>query len=138
MSIGSNGNSSGAQAARDSKNDQIRGHWRHMSFRSDYELSGSFLSFLTPFSIIPIFTMETKASSIYNEKNDASSPNDSDSSPTRIENGKVEGLFLSEEEALVKAREDLDSTRPIYVAFGKDDVSNPRNFADWKKWYVGL
>lgn len=83
--------------------------------------------------------MNTKPSSLHSEKDDAlqSFPDSADeTSPTRIENGKIEGVFLSEEEALKKAREDPDSTCPIYVTFGRDDVSNPRNFAAWKKWYV--
>lgn len=82
--------------------------------------------------------METKASSIYNEKDDAghSSSKSGDGSPTRLEDGKVEGVFLSEEEALAKARSNPNSTSPIYVTWSKDDPSNPRNFKPSMKWYI--
>jgi hypothetical protein len=82
--------------------------------------------------------MDTKASSIYHEKDRPAqhSPKPVDESPTRLEDGKLDGVYLSEEEALAKARADPESTRPIYITFGENDPSNPRHFADRKKWCV--
>lgn len=80
--------------------------------------------------------METKASSLHDEKDRPSSPEHSDDSPTRLENGKMEGVFLSEDEALARARANPDSKEPIYITWGTDDPSNPRNFVAWKKWCV--
>jgi len=58
-----------------------------------------------------------------------------DSPPTEIEN--VDGrLWLTEDEALARARANPNDTRPIYVIFGPHDRDNPRDWAKAKKWYI--
>ncbi|KAI9929751.1 hypothetical protein ASPWEDRAFT_183808 [Aspergillus wentii DTO 134E9] len=47
-------------------------------------------------------------------------------------------LFLSEEQALAKARASPDQPLPICVTFSHDDRENPRNWPKWRKWYTTL
>lgn len=45
-------------------------------------------------------------------------------------------LAYSEEEALANARANPEETLPVYLTFAPDDKDNPRNWADWRKWYI--
>ncbi|KAK7749686.1 hypothetical protein SLS53_000265 [Cytospora paraplurivora] len=45
-------------------------------------------------------------------------------------------IFLSEEEALYRARQFPDEEQPIYLAYSRDNKDNPRNWPRWKKWYI--
>jgi hypothetical protein len=47
-------------------------------------------------------------------------------------------LVLSEEQALAKARSSPDDALPIVIAYGVDDVDNPRNWPKWRKWYITI
>jgi len=62
--------------------------------------------------------------------------NGSEQSPARVENGKLEGELLTDDEALVRLRANPDLTSPIWIKFQQNDPTNPRDFAMWKKWYI--
>ena len=56
-------------------------------------------------------------------------------SPAEIEN--VEGrAWLTEDEALARARAQPLDSMPIYVIFSPTDKDNPRNWGKMKKWYI--
>lgn len=55
--------------------------------------------------------------------------------PSRIEHVD-DKIWCSEEEALARARSQPDDTVPIYIGFGENDPSNPRNWSMTKKWYI--
>lgn len=48
-------------------------------------------------------------------------------------NGRI---FLSQEQALERARRCQDEDVPIYLAYATHDKDNPRNWPRWKKWYI--
>jgi hypothetical protein len=52
----------------------------------------------------------------------------SDESPTRIEEGGKSGLLLNEEEATATVKAYPDDATPIYVTWGLNDPTNPRNW----------
>jgi hypothetical protein len=52
----------------------------------------------------------------------------SDESPTRIEEGGKGGLLLNEQEATAQVKAYPDDATPIYVTWGPNDPSNPRNW----------
>lgn len=45
-------------------------------------------------------------------------------------------LFLSEEEAYLRAVERPNEVRPMYIIYGPDDKDNPRNWGKLRKWYI--
>lgn len=45
-------------------------------------------------------------------------------------------LFLSDSEALDRARQLPDDKIPIHVVYSFRDRDNPRNWPRWKKWYI--
>ncbi|KAK7703155.1 hypothetical protein SLS57_011038 [Botryosphaeria dothidea] len=45
-------------------------------------------------------------------------------------------IFLSEEQALNRAKELPNDTEPIYLAYAQHDRDNPRNWPNWKRWYI--
>lgn len=45
-------------------------------------------------------------------------------------------LFLSEEQALNRAKELPNDTEPIYLTYAQHDSDNPRNWPNWKRWYI--
>lgn len=52
----------------------------------------------------------------------------SDESPTRIEEGGKGGLMMNEEEATARVKAYPDDATPIYVTWGHNDPTNPRNW----------
>jgi len=54
--------------------------------------------------------------------------------------GKIEDaggrLWLSEDETLLRARNNPGNEEPIYVTFGPGDRDNPRNWGKARKWYI--
>jgi hypothetical protein len=51
-----------------------------------------------------------------------------DESPSRIEEGEKGGLFLSEEEVMARVKAYPDDATPIYLTWGVNDPTNPRNW----------
>jgi len=49
-------------------------------------------------------------------------------SPSRIEEGEKGGLFLSEEGAIEQVKAYPDDATPIYLTWGNNDPTNPRNW----------
>jgi hypothetical protein len=49
-------------------------------------------------------------------------------SPNRIEEGEKGGLFLSEEEVVAHVKAYPDDATPIYLSWGINDPTNPRNW----------
>jgi hypothetical protein len=49
-------------------------------------------------------------------------------SPSRIEEGEKGGLFLSEEEVVAHVKAYPDDATPIYLSWGTNDPTNPRNW----------
>jgi hypothetical protein len=49
-------------------------------------------------------------------------------SPNRIEEGEKGGLFLSEEEVVSHVKAYPDDATPIYLTWGVNDPTNPRNW----------
>lgn len=47
-------------------------------------------------------------------------------------------LVLSEEQALAKARSNPNDALPIIIAYGSNDLDNPRNWPKWRKWYITI
>lgn len=47
-----------------------------------------------------------------------------------------EKLYLSEEDAYIRAVARPDDPRPMYIIYAQDDPDNPRNWVRWKKWYI--
>lgn len=63
-----------------------------------------------------------------------------DSSINNTQHNQVENatdrVWCSEEEALARARSHPYDKRLIFITFGEGDLSNPRNYPLWKKWYI--
>jgi hypothetical protein len=49
-------------------------------------------------------------------------------SPSRIEEGEKGGLFLSEGEVMAHVKAYPDDATPIYLTWGINDPTNPRNW----------
>jgi hypothetical protein len=49
-------------------------------------------------------------------------------SPSRIEEGEKGGLLLSEEEAIARVKANPDDSTPIFLTWGVNDSTNPRNW----------
>jgi hypothetical protein len=49
-------------------------------------------------------------------------------SPSRIEEGEKGGPFLSEEEVVAHVKAYPDDATPIYLSWGTNDPTNPRNW----------
>jgi hypothetical protein len=64
------------------------------------------------------------------------SPHDSDESPVRLEEGNKSGLIMSEDEATAYTKAHPKESVPIYINFGPGDLTNPRNWPKWKRWYI--
>lgn len=45
-------------------------------------------------------------------------------------------LYLSDEEAYLRALARPDDKRPMYIIYAPKDADNPRNWKNWKKWYI--
>lgn len=52
-----------------------------------------------------------------------------------VHNGK---LYLSEEEAYLRALSKPDDKRPMYIIYAPQDLDNPRNWNIGKKWYITI
>lgn len=60
-----------------------------------------------------------------------------DSPPDGAHNNASDGrIFLSEEQVLNRARQYPDKEEPIYLAYAPHDRDNPRNWPNWKRWYI--
>lgn len=47
-------------------------------------------------------------------------------------------LYLSEEEAYLRALSKPNDKRPMYIIYAPGEIDNPRNWAKWKKWYITI
>lgn len=54
-------------------------------------------------------------------------------STAEVVNGK---LFLSEDEAYLRATQNPQDDRPMYIIYAPDDKDNPRNWGTFRKWYI--